>query len=325
MRFQWKNIVDGFDYTYSSIEGPYNFFKRIRFYSLLRLLIRLTANLVIPFYFDLTRGNSDFRLGSNKKTSNRIVVSLTSFPGRINRVWLVIETILRQSLKPDKIILWLSKEQFPSLELLPLKLLNQRDRGLEIRLMEGDIRSHKKYFYSLKEFPADYILIVDDDIFYRTSMIEDLYKYSLRYPFTVISQYGFQMAWVDGNLKPYIFWSRKNGITPNLNSFFGSGGGTLFPPNSLAPDITNMSLFMSITPTADDVWLNAMCRLNRTKVVITKSYLIFLPVIYLNNITLSSINLGLNLNDKQINSVREYFIKNQSIDPFQELIENYKN
>lgn len=57
---------------------------------------------------------------------------------------MVIETILSQSIKPDKVILYLSKVQFPRLEEdLPDSLLNMKARGLDIRFVEGDIRSHK--------------------------------------------------------------------------------------------------------------------------------------------------------------------------------------
>ena len=39
----------------------------------------------------------------------KIIVSLTSIPSRIHLTHLVIESILRQTVLPDKIVLWLSK------------------------------------------------------------------------------------------------------------------------------------------------------------------------------------------------------------------------
>lgn len=50
------------------------------------------------------------------KRNEKIIVSLTSFPGRIHLVHKTIQTILLQSVKPDLIELWLAKEQFPNLE-----------------------------------------------------------------------------------------------------------------------------------------------------------------------------------------------------------------
>lgn len=61
-------------------------------------------------------------------SEKKIVVSLTSFPARIKKVHIVIESLLNQTIKPDKIILWLSKEQFEHYYVLPSKLsLYHRD------------------------------------------------------------------------------------------------------------------------------------------------------------------------------------------------------
>ena len=50
------------------------------------------------------------RNGINQvKRKENIIVSLTSYPKRIGTVWLTIETLLRQSVKPDEIILWLAQ------------------------------------------------------------------------------------------------------------------------------------------------------------------------------------------------------------------------
>ena len=39
----------------------------------------------------------------------KIVVSLTTYPARIGTVNQVVESIMRQSLPPDQIVLWLSR------------------------------------------------------------------------------------------------------------------------------------------------------------------------------------------------------------------------
>jgi RimJ/RimL family protein N-acetyltransferase len=81
----------------------------------------------------------------------KIIVSLTSYPKRIETTWLAIETLLRQTVKPDKIILWLADTQFESLEKIPRELREQQKRGLTIRFCD-DLKSHKKYFYTMQEY-----------------------------------------------------------------------------------------------------------------------------------------------------------------------------
>lgn len=74
---------------------------------LLRILNKL-ANIIVPvwYYVSLTP-----RI-SKTDIVPKLVVSLTSFPKRIDTIHLVIESMLRPSMKPDKVLFYLSKEQF---------------------------------------------------------------------------------------------------------------------------------------------------------------------------------------------------------------------
>src|SRR5699024_12638905 len=63
--------------------------------------------------------------------------------------------LLRQTYPPDKIILWLAKEQFEGRNTLPNNLLDLEKRGLEIVFCDEDLRSHKKYYYAIKKFSKD--------------------------------------------------------------------------------------------------------------------------------------------------------------------------
>ena len=81
------------------------------------------------------------RYGLNRKPrKQRVIVSFTSYPKRIGDVWLVVETLLRQSMKPDAVILWLAESQFPGrLDDLPKRLVAQQERGLTIRFCDDPV------------------------------------------------------------------------------------------------------------------------------------------------------------------------------------------
>lgn len=305
-------IVDLLDYLYSSTANKVPFFKKIRLYSALRFIIRIVANNFIPVYFKLTKGNKKYSLKTYSENSNGVIVSLTSFPKRINRLWIVIETILRQTLPPKKIILWLSADQFSDMEQLPASLLAQQERGLEIRIMPNDLRSHKKYYYALTEYPDHDIVLIDDDIFYRSTMIEDMRKYADLNPQCVIAQFGKTMLWNDlDKLKPYVSWPLVITETkPRDDIFFGTGGGVLINKRHLSDDALNKDLFIKLAPTADDVWINAMCRLQGTKVVKTKYYSYHLPVLSPNDSTLFDVNES--LNDITITAVNAHYVSNNA-------------
>ena len=100
------------------------------------------------------------------KREQKIIVSLTSYPQRIDIVYKVIDSLLRQSLKPDVVVLWLARDEFPRQEQsLPRELRRYIKFGLTIRWCEN-LRSYKKLIPSLKAYPSDTIVTADDDILY---------------------------------------------------------------------------------------------------------------------------------------------------------------
>ena len=87
----------------------------------------------------------------------------------------------------------------------------------------------------------------------------------------MVGNFGCSMSTnVDGSLAPYLRWKLCNSpkYEADNNLFFGSGGGTLLRPSELYEDICKKDLFLRLTPTADDIWLNAMSRLGNNKIVI---------------------------------------------------------
>lgn len=314
-------MVDFFDNLYFSVIDKNKFLLRIKFYSFLRFSIRILANLIIPIYFLSTHKNNRYALKNSNKSTGRIIVSLTTFPLRISKVWLVVESILRQSHQPDKIILWLSKEQFATLEMLPSRLLKMQDRGLEVRLCEGDLRSHKKYFYSFKEYANDIIVTVDDDVIYNSKIISELYNTYLLHPNAVCCNLAVDILVEDKIVLPYIEWKyTKSILTPSYSLLPIGVGGVLYPPKLLCKDVLNVELFKENCFLADDIWLNVMCRMNNTPVVKTKLNSFFLPVFYVNNVALNSINDTLGRNDIQLANVRNYYLVNYKYDILEKLL-----
>lgn len=265
-----------------------------------RAIIREMVNFILPHYL------SHKTLIVNQKKTDEIIVSLTSFPDRIDTIWQVIECMLRQTILPYKIILWLSNQQFRSLDEIPQKLKELQNDCFEILFVEDDIRSHKKYQYVSKKYPNNLILLIDDDLYYPSTFVEDFYNAYLK-EHAVIAKYGCIITHNNGKLDQYVKWPSSYDEFKSNDFFFGSGGGVLFVPSQLYKDLTNMQLALTLCPTADDVWLNAMVRLGGQEIYKLKSGLI-LPVKQKSeNQSLSTINLGLDKNDEQINAINIYY------------------
>lgn len=68
---------------------------------------------------------------TSAKRAEEVIISLTSYPARFATTWLAIESLLRQSERPDRIILNLFEGEFPG-RVLPWFIREQMKRGLEI-------------------------------------------------------------------------------------------------------------------------------------------------------------------------------------------------
>jgi hypothetical protein len=284
-------------------------------------MVRLAANAFLPVYFRMFQGIKYNCLKTCTKTEGRIILSLTSFPNRINRLWLVIETLLRQTQQSDKIVLWLSEDQFPNLANLPKKLLRLQKNGLEIRHCPGDLGSHKKYYYAFQEFPEDIIITVDDDVFYNSKLIEYLVELNKKFPKCVCCNRCSEIKVTDNHIQPYISWNDYLiAECPSYKLLAIGVGGILYPPNISSSMLFDSETIINCCYTADDIWLNVMSKLAKTMVVKSNYNSFYLPVMNYRNFTLTSTNVYEGLNDRQLASARKYCIENLGIDPFQQII-----
>ena len=136
-----------------------------------------TLEHIIEFYYKIPC----FRAGFTHRSGQRpVIISLTTIPARIDKVWLTIESLLRQQKKPNKIILWLAEDEFEKIE-IPQILQKQQKRGLEIRYCKN-LRSYKKFYYTMLEYPDSYVLVVDDDYVYSERLLAEMMRVSARYP-----------------------------------------------------------------------------------------------------------------------------------------------
>lgn len=311
-------MVDFLYRTYSLFCNNCELLEKTYVNRVFRYIIRYCSNYIIPLWYKKTCNNSLYKIVSTQKKEGRIIASLTTFPARIENLWIVIESILRQSHKPDMLILWLSKEQFPSIDVLPKRLVSLQNRGLQIRFCDGDLRSHKKYYYVLKDYPNDHLFTFDDDLIYPSNTISSVLLAAESAPNCIVGRYSNQIMFDDKGNVCFMRNKRKDIAYKALwSTFIGSGGGTLYPAGFL-PEITkDKDTFMTICNTADDVWLNTMCRFSGHKVMAIMNRCPLLEIQNKNNTTLASINYG-EENYRQQIAVRNYCIANGQ-DPFKQL------
>ena len=204
------------------------------------------------------------RVFENDKRNLRdmIIVSMTSFPGRISLVSSAYEHfILNQTLKCDKYVLWLSRAEFGGEKTADeIGLDGIVNKGLEIHWCDEDSKIHIRH-NSLKLWPDAYNLMIDEDILYPSTYTEELINASRTYPNCVISYFAcFEIF--TGYRKFELPRFKKPSIRNKFN-----GGLVCFPPNTY-PQICFKfeSIRDVICPYHDETWVNLFLKLLGVKV-----------------------------------------------------------
>ena len=194
----------------------------------------------------------------------KLIVSLTSWHKRFSTLQYTLQCLLKQTVKADRIILWLAESER---HLVPESVLAFAAKGIEIKYCE-DIRSYKKIVPTLLEEPNAFIVTADDDLAYEPEWLERLiagwngdYK-------TVVAHRAHKIRLNQDNTPaPYKNWEWNYSDSSDLSNFIfpTSGFGVLYPPQCFYRDMLDKSIFETLSPGADDVWLFWMCRLNGAK------------------------------------------------------------
>lgn len=201
----------------------------------------------------------------------QVIVSLTSFPAAIPYAAQAIRSILKGSVLPDKVVLYLTFSQFGESGIpQELQQLAADNPTFEIRDYSRDIRSYRKLIPALQDFPEAIIVTVDDDVAYHKHMLRDLLRLHAQVPAAILAHRAKRMK--PG--KPYRKWSKYRWyhfLGKRIHSGFTNiqtgVGGVLYPPHVLKPEMLDVELFTRIAPTTDDIWFWAAAVANGTPVI----------------------------------------------------------
>lgn len=265
---------------------------------------KLLANIGVPL-------TQRFNYKSGVDLSHEMIVSLTTFPDRISTVWFTIATMMNQTYKPKRIILWLAGEQFPNGESqLPRQLLRLKKRGLEIRFCE-DLKPHKKYYFTMQENPNDYVVTVDDDVLYPEDHLEQLWQTHLKYPDAICCQYAHRITYTEqGQIELYEKWESCFGKTtePTLQILPVGCGGVLYPPHVLNKELFDKVKIRQLCPMMDDLWLKSMAVVQGIKAVLcSKGSLIYFDTLGTRKSGLQHTNAGERKNDIAMKAILEKY------------------
>lgn len=196
------------------------------------------------------------------------IVSLASYSKRINTLHICLESIFSQTLMPKKIILYLDNSVQSNA--LPPKVTSFIDKGLEIVFVSDDICSHNKYYYTLKKYPDDIVITVDDDVIYDKDTFLNLMQTHQKYPHSVCStRVTYILFDSNNNITSYNDWISEYDklLYPSKRLIAVGVGGILYPPHIFSDEVFNKTNIKNLALTADDIWLKFMELKNDVSVV----------------------------------------------------------
>lgn len=259
------NIWDRLKNAYAS-GGFKEIARKSFFYYVYRFNSRITKASV-------DRRKIQFGLNQSDKRKEKVIVSLTSFPLRFDKIHICLKSLLLQKVKPDRIIVYLgsdsSRDQFTK------EMLDLERYGVEYRIdSERNLKAHKKYFYAMQDFPNDIIVTADDDLYYPSNWLSSLLKTYKKYPNAISARRVHLMRQKDGSLLPYNMWKDqcRSVLEPSFSLLATGGSGKLYPPHCLNECTFDDKSFKELCFDADDIWLKCMEIVSGIPVVWAKNW-----------------------------------------------------
>lgn len=269
----------------------------------IKSLCALLYYLLLPYNFGLSERN----LVNNEP---QVIVSLTSYPDRFATLHLVLKSIMNQTVKPNKIILYL--DDYVKYEDLTKEMIKLQSYGLSIMFRGLDIKSHKKYYHAMKEYSNDIIITIDDDCIYQRNLIETLLKCHKKYPEAICARRCHEIIF-DEKGKPYSYikWNMesKRYLEPCMKLVATGVGGVLYPPRCLPEIAFDVEMIKNLALYQDDLWLKYVQIYNQIYVVWDSEGMVlpFTVQLVQGKNSLRNRNIGREENDKALHRLEQQF------------------
>jgi hypothetical protein len=195
-----------------------------------------------------------------------VYISLTVISTRLEKFYRVIDSLINQSLRPDKIILNISQESSGLdngvyLRDLPEEIRKQLSFGKIEIFKVANIGSYRKLIPTIERYSDRQFLVAtaDDDVVYPTDWLKGLVQaYQV---FHCVVAYRCRIMRFDGEyLLPYESWpfvdmSKSDSdysITPDIYTVATGRGGILYK-STFFSSLSELKKLRSIAPNQDDM------------------------------------------------------------------------
>ena len=189
----------------------------------------------------------------NATIQKNVVVSLTTTPVRIKKIWPTLNSIMRQSERPEKIYLWLPKQfkRFPHHTIDQLPDFIKNNPLIHVAFIDKDFGPATKLLPCLQFLAGQdkKIIVIDDDRIYSQHLIRDLLRYERIEPSSAIGIAGVVI--MGSNRRDYIA-TKKIALVDVLLGY----QGYLVKPQFFSEEIFEYPNDLPEAFFEDDVWIS---------------------------------------------------------------------
>ena len=188
--------------------------------------------------------------------SEKVIVSMTSYPDRITNVGKAIYLLLtKQTRKPDEIHLWLAEPEFPNKEKdLPQDLQAMLNvDNVFLHWLPKNTYCHKRHEIFKYTKDEDCVFLFDDDVRYNDRLIETVMNDHQRFPNAVINYNGYSAHVYRGRKIIYTFEQYPK--EPSVNVRYCDQSmipSKIYPKEVLTA--ANVEIRDNICPICDESW-----------------------------------------------------------------------
>jgi hypothetical protein len=218
------------------------------------------------------------RLKKIKNPVSGYIVSLTTVHSRINTVHFTIYSLLCQSIRPEKIVLWVSENSYGydegiSFKEIPkvLQDLVSKNKNFEIKFCEN-FGPHTKLIPSLRFYSGFNIITADDDVLYPSTWAQDLIKASNKNLNSIVCHCARKIKIKEGSFLKYKDWPHAIQETKGLSLLPLGTCGVLYPfsLNKFYGELIGKKPF--VAPFADDIEFRNFFLLKKVSVLKIGNY-----------------------------------------------------
>ena len=190
--------------------------------------------------------------------TGKILVSMTSYPGRIKNVDMAIFLLLtKQTKQPDEIHLWLAEPQFPNKEAdLPMDLRKVLTHPkVVLHWLPENTYVHKRHEIFKTADQDDCVFLIDDDVRYVDNLIETVMGVHQKHPNCIVCYNHYDKHRYNGKHILYGHYCPHDGIYTNQYRWCGQSmiPATVYPNEILSVD--NQAIRDQTSPISDECWM----------------------------------------------------------------------